>query len=172
MDKLKVFGKADLNGSIKIPGAKNAVLPIMACSILSNQSLHLTNVPNLVDIMTMKKLLKNFGLVFHSHKNSLSVIANNISNQVADLYAENDGYTRSFQSLRPDEFGGNDLYSGSGLYARGRGLYASAQKDIRGRGKGDMMGNGNKVNPRVLTSQAKDANFHFRFTLPLKYQQK
>ena len=84
MDKLKVFGKADLNGSIKIPGAKNAVLPIMACSILSNQSLHLTNVPNLVDIMTMKKLLINFGLVFHSHKNSLSVTANNISNQVAD----------------------------------------------------------------------------------------
>jgi len=84
MDKLKVFGKANLNGSIKIPGAKNAVLPIMACSILSNQSLHLTNVPNLVDILTMKKLLKNFGIVFHSNKNSLSVIANNISNQVAD----------------------------------------------------------------------------------------
>ena len=37
MDKLQVFGQANLKGSIDIPGAKNAVLPIMACSILSNK---------------------------------------------------------------------------------------------------------------------------------------
>ena len=43
MDKLQVYGKANLNGSIEIPGAKNAVLPIMACSILTNKNLHLTN---------------------------------------------------------------------------------------------------------------------------------
>ena len=35
MDKLQVFGKSDLKGSIDIHGAKNAVLPIMACSMLS-----------------------------------------------------------------------------------------------------------------------------------------
>ena len=64
MDKLQVFGKADLKGSIDIPGAKNAVLPIMACSMLSNQSLHLTNIPNLVDIKTMQKLLESFGVAF------------------------------------------------------------------------------------------------------------
>ena len=43
MDKLQVFGEADLKGYIDIPGAKNAALPIMACSILSNQILNLTN---------------------------------------------------------------------------------------------------------------------------------
>ena len=59
MDKLQVFGKADLKGFIDTPGAKNAVLPIMACSILSNKSLHLKNVPNLVDIKTMQKLFPN-----------------------------------------------------------------------------------------------------------------
>jgi len=84
MDKLQVFGQADLKGSIDIPGAKNAVLPIMACSMLSNQCLHLTNVPNLVDIKTMQKLLESFGITFHVHKNSMSLIPTNISNHVAD----------------------------------------------------------------------------------------
>ena len=60
MDKLQVFGQANLKGSIDIPGAKNAVLPIMACSILSNKSLHLMNVPDLIDIQTMQKLLESF----------------------------------------------------------------------------------------------------------------
>ncbi len=84
MDKLQVFGNADLKGLINIPGAKNAVLPIMACSILSNKSLHLNNVPNLVDIKTMQKLLESFGLIFRMRKKTLSLITENISNHVAD----------------------------------------------------------------------------------------
>ena len=84
MDKLQVFGKADLKGFIDTPGAKNAVLPIMACSILSNKSLHLNNVPNLVDIKTMQKLLESFGLVFQIHGNSMSLKVDNILNHVAD----------------------------------------------------------------------------------------
>ena len=84
MDKLQVFGKADLKGFIDIPGAKNSVLPIMACSILSNKSLHLKNVPNLVDIKTMQKLLESFGLVFQIHGNSMSLTVDNILNHVAD----------------------------------------------------------------------------------------
>ena len=84
MDKLQVFGKSNLKGSIDIPGAKNAVLPIMACSLLSNKSLHLTNVPNLVDIKTMQKLLESFGLICRVKKNSMSLITNKISYHVAD----------------------------------------------------------------------------------------
>lgn len=84
MDKLQVYGKANLNGSIEIPGAKNAVLPIMACSILSNKNLHLTNVPDLVDINTMKKLLESYGLKFNLNNNSMSLITKNISNHIAD----------------------------------------------------------------------------------------
>ena len=84
MDKLQVFGKADLKGFIRISGAKNSVLPIMACSILSNKNLHLTNVPSLVDIKTMQKLLESFGLTFHTHKNSMSLITENILNHIAD----------------------------------------------------------------------------------------
>ena len=84
MDKLKVFGKADLKGYINIPGAKNAALPIMASSILSTHSLYLTNVPNLIDIKTMHKLLESLGLEINMFNNSMSLIANNISNHIAD----------------------------------------------------------------------------------------
>ena len=84
MDKLKVFGKADLKGFINIPGAKNAALPIMASSILSTHSLYLTNVPNLIDIKTMHKLLESLGLEINLFENSMSLIAKNISNHIAD----------------------------------------------------------------------------------------
>ena len=84
MDKLKVFGKADLKGSIDIFGAKNSVLPIMACSILSKKNLHLFNVPNLVDILTMQKILESFGLEIHRNKNYMSIITKDISNRVTD----------------------------------------------------------------------------------------
>ena len=60
MDKLKIFGKADLFGSIEIPGAKNAALPIMVSSMLSKEEFHIRNIPNLFDITSMKELLKNF----------------------------------------------------------------------------------------------------------------
>tara|TARA_Y100000590_G_C15718831_1_gene1012815 strand:+ start:1477 stop:2727 length:1251 start_codon:yes stop_codon:yes gene_type:complete len=84
MDKLKIFGKAKLKGSINISGAKNAVLPIMACSMLSNYNLHLTNVPNLVDIETLKKLLKSFGLKIKFNKNNMILNAQDISNRLAN----------------------------------------------------------------------------------------
>ena len=57
MDKLQVFGKADLKGFINIPGAKNAVLPIMACSILSNKSLSLMNVPTFYQLVVSGLIL-------------------------------------------------------------------------------------------------------------------
>tara|TARA_B100001123_G_scaffold248030_1_gene277024 strand:- start:920 stop:2173 length:1254 start_codon:yes stop_codon:yes gene_type:complete len=84
MDKLKIFGKANLKGFINIPGSKNAALPIMACSILSNENLRLKNMPNLLDIKTMQKLLKSFGLNFYSDQDSLTLNSKNLVNNVAD----------------------------------------------------------------------------------------
>ena len=55
MDKLKINGKADLFGSIEMPGAKNAALPIMVSSMLSKEELHIRNIPNLFDIKQIKK---------------------------------------------------------------------------------------------------------------------
>ena len=58
MDKLQIIGKATLTGSITIPGSKNAALPIMVASLLSENGLSLKNLPDLHDILTMKQLLK------------------------------------------------------------------------------------------------------------------
>ena len=61
MQKLLINGKKELSGKISISGSKNATLPILAASILSNQ-VKLTNIPLVKDIFTMVELLKFIGL--------------------------------------------------------------------------------------------------------------
>ncbi|HEX8168416.1 MAG TPA: UDP-N-acetylglucosamine 1-carboxyvinyltransferase, partial [Beijerinckiaceae bacterium] len=45
MDRIRITGGAPLNGSIPISGAKNAALPLMIASLLTDETLELTNVP-------------------------------------------------------------------------------------------------------------------------------
>ena len=75
MDKLEVFGAKKLKGQIKISGSKNASLPILAATILSNKKIHLSNLPKVKDIETMIKLLKSVGskIKISKNKNSISV---------------------------------------------------------------------------------------------------
>ena len=61
MDYFEIEGKNQLFGNIEISGAKNAVLPLMAASILNNNELTISNVPNLSDSVTMSNLLKGMG---------------------------------------------------------------------------------------------------------------
>ena len=61
MQKLLIKGKKELVGKIVISGSKNASLPILAATILSNQ-VKLTNIPLVKDIFTMTELLKFIGL--------------------------------------------------------------------------------------------------------------
>ena len=61
MDYLEIVGGKKLHGHVKISGAKNAALPIIAATILSNQEVTLTNLPNVVDIQTLLKLLSMLG---------------------------------------------------------------------------------------------------------------
>ena len=61
MQKLLINGKKELSGSISISGSKNATLPILAATILSNR-VKLTNVPLVKDIFTMSELLQFIGL--------------------------------------------------------------------------------------------------------------
>ncbi|MDR1656032.1 MAG: UDP-N-acetylglucosamine 1-carboxyvinyltransferase [Deltaproteobacteria bacterium] len=61
MDKLIVEGGQSLAGVVRVSGAKNAVLPLMAASILTDDILVLTNVPNLGDVRTMGRLLRHMG---------------------------------------------------------------------------------------------------------------
>ena len=61
MDKIIIVGGEKLRGDVQISGAKNASLPVMVSSLLAPGWSTFFNVPNLVDIKTIKKLLKNLG---------------------------------------------------------------------------------------------------------------
>ncbi|QTS84124.1 UDP-N-acetylglucosamine 1-carboxyvinyltransferase [Coxiella endosymbiont of Amblyomma nuttalli] len=61
MDKLIIVGGVPLNGTIRISGAKNAVLPILAASLLTEKPVTLGNIPHLNDVTTMIELLGRMG---------------------------------------------------------------------------------------------------------------
>ncbi|MBP0577940.1 UDP-N-acetylglucosamine 1-carboxyvinyltransferase [Labrys sp. LIt4] len=62
MDRIKITGGAPLHGVIPISGAKNAALPLMIASLLSEDVLTLTNVPRLADVALLARILGNHGL--------------------------------------------------------------------------------------------------------------
>lgn len=62
MDSIKVVGGAELNGVIPISGAKNAALPLMIASLLTDETLTLTNVPRLRDVALLTQILSNHGV--------------------------------------------------------------------------------------------------------------
>ena len=62
MDKLEVIGGARLSGEVRISGAKNAALPILAASLLAEKPVVLENVPSLNDVTTTVRLLRRIGL--------------------------------------------------------------------------------------------------------------
>ena len=61
MQKLEVFGSNKLKGKIIISGSKNASLPILAATLLTNKKIYLKNIPKVKDIETMIKLLQSLG---------------------------------------------------------------------------------------------------------------
>ena len=62
MDRILIRGGTPLRGVIPIGGAKNAALPLMAASLLTDEALVLSNLPHLADISTMAKLLRKLGV--------------------------------------------------------------------------------------------------------------
>ncbi len=62
MDKIRIRGGKPLHGVIRIGGAKNAALPLMAASLLTEETLSLENLPDLVDVTTMTGLLRQHGV--------------------------------------------------------------------------------------------------------------
>ena len=62
MDRIRIVGGNRLNGSIAISGAKNAALPLMIASLLTDETLTLENVPRLADVAMLKRILGNHGV--------------------------------------------------------------------------------------------------------------
>ena len=67
MDQIRIRGGKPLEGSIRVSGAKNAALPLMAASLLTDETLTLTNLPFLVDITTLVQLLMQHGIHVSMH---------------------------------------------------------------------------------------------------------
>ena len=84
MQKLLINGKKELSGKISISGSKNASLPILAATILSDQ-VKLKNIPLVKDIFTMIDLLKFIGLEVKILKNENIIKIKNIDRKINTL---------------------------------------------------------------------------------------
>ena len=62
MDRIRIVGGRKLNGTIPISGAKNAALPLMIASLLTEETLILDNVPRLADVAQLERILGNHGV--------------------------------------------------------------------------------------------------------------
>ena len=62
MDRIRITGGHELNGTIPISGAKNAALPLMIASLLTSETLTLDNMPDLNDVAQLRRILSNHGV--------------------------------------------------------------------------------------------------------------
>ncbi|MCK4441704.1 MAG: UDP-N-acetylglucosamine 1-carboxyvinyltransferase, partial [Sulfurovaceae bacterium] len=85
MDYLQIKGGKKLQGTVTISGAKNSALPIIASTILSDKPVKLTNLPNVVDIRTLLKLLVMLGGEVE-HNNTEAIINNETINSTKAVY--------------------------------------------------------------------------------------
>jgi UDP-N-acetylglucosamine 1-carboxyvinyltransferase len=72
MDSIRIKGGRQLKGSITICGAKNAALPLMATSLLTEDTVTLSNLPHLLDITTMANLLSQHGVAISMNGDSVA----------------------------------------------------------------------------------------------------
>jgi UDP-N-acetylglucosamine 1-carboxyvinyltransferase len=82
LDKIVINGGKPLYGDVYISGAKNAALPVLASALLTPQTCTFSNIPDLMDIKTIKKLLGSMGVEFDGGA-TLQVSAENLTSSVA-----------------------------------------------------------------------------------------
>ena len=73
MDKIEITGGKSLNGKIRISGSKNSALPILAASLLTEEKISVSNVPNLSDIFSMLELLKSLNVKINKRKDKIDL---------------------------------------------------------------------------------------------------
>lgn len=84
MDKLLVQGPCKLQGEVEISSAKNATLPILAATILFPYPVTFTQIPDLMDVGTILKLVQSMGVKVTKSNNEIVVDATTLDNQHAD----------------------------------------------------------------------------------------
>ncbi|HJT19175.1 MAG TPA: UDP-N-acetylglucosamine 1-carboxyvinyltransferase [Nitrospira sp.] len=85
MDKIVINGGKSLRGKVKISGAKNSALPILASTILGGAECMITNLPRVVDVVTMGKLLSILGATVR-HEGNQAVIRTDVINSTQAPY--------------------------------------------------------------------------------------
>jgi UDP-N-acetylglucosamine 1-carboxyvinyltransferase len=84
VDKLSIKGGATLSGSVRISGAKNAALPILAGTLLASEKVTVRNVPHLKDVTTMLSLLQMMGVqVTVDDQQGVEIDASNVDRRQA-----------------------------------------------------------------------------------------
>jgi UDP-N-acetylglucosamine 1-carboxyvinyltransferase len=83
MDYLKIQGSQKIGGEIKISGAKNAALPLIAMSILAKNTIKISNLPDVADINTLLKLLSNLGAECIKDEKNVKINSSNIKEVIA-----------------------------------------------------------------------------------------
>ena len=85
MEKIRIRGNQDLQlkGKVKISGAKNAVLPAIAASLLTKEKIRLKNIPLVKDVFTILTLVKELGANYNIRRKSLSVQVKKILSEEA-----------------------------------------------------------------------------------------
>ena len=73
MQKLAIKGGRKLTGTIKISGSKNATLPILASTILTDKKVNIENIPLVKDVETMIDLLRSIGSSIKLNKNKRKI---------------------------------------------------------------------------------------------------
>ncbi len=84
MDKLIIEGGVKLKGEVTVSGAKNAVLPILAATLLTDEPCVIKNVPNLRDTNSMLKILRALGKIAEFDKGKVTVCAGKTVNYIAE----------------------------------------------------------------------------------------
>ena len=79
MDMFRINGQKKLQGTVKISGAKNAILPIMAATLLTDGKSYLRNVPNLNDIQSMNDLLVYLGASIEVINDTMVINTENVN---------------------------------------------------------------------------------------------
>jgi len=83
MEYLKIVGNKELSGEVFISGAKNAALPLIASTILAKNEITIGNMPNVVDINTLLKLIKMLGGTFNKNENQVKINTSTIDKTTA-----------------------------------------------------------------------------------------
>ena len=133
MYAFKITGGTALNGTIEVKGAKNAVLPMMAAALLTDEPITLTNITYLSDVKIQSQLLESLGVKITYGEDSITLQADNITNKRA-AYEYVSKMRASFWVLGPllARFGEAEvsLPGGCAIGTRPVDLYLNALKEM------------------------------------------